>query len=63
MLTQYKKNSKNRHEPCDSIDDWYNALSNITRECGLGNTGFFYDSDRQIAWYVHNLPLVSSVLE
>ncbi|KAG6363838.1 hypothetical protein INS49_008941 [Diaporthe citri] len=41
---------KNKHEPCDAVEDWYNALGNITRECGLGKTGYFYDADRQIAW-------------
>lgn len=62
MLTQCKTNSKNKHESCDAIEDWYNAHGNITRECGLGNTGFFYDAHRQMAWYVHNRLPVSSAL-
>ncbi|KAK7707213.1 hypothetical protein SLS63_013808 [Diaporthe eres] len=40
----------NKHEPCNAIEDWYSALGNVTRECGIGNTGFFYDAHRQIAW-------------
>lgn len=58
-----QKNSKNKHEPCNAIEDWYSALGNVTRECGIGNTGFFYDAHRQIAWYVRNYLLVWSALK
>lgn len=48
--------------PCDAIEDWYNAQGNISRECGVGKTGYFYDADRQIAWYVIYGPLALSTL-
>lgn len=32
--------------------DWYDAWGNITAQCGIGNTGYFYDIHRQMAWYV-----------
>lgn len=46
------KNSKNKYEPCGAVEDWYNAVGNITRDCGEGWTGWFYDTHRQMAWYV-----------
>ncbi|KAF3770591.1 hypothetical protein M406DRAFT_66994 [Cryphonectria parasitica EP155] len=34
---------------CDTVEDWYNALSNVSARCG-NHSGYFYDASRQMAW-------------
>ncbi|KAH8774611.1 hypothetical protein F5883DRAFT_519283 [Diaporthe sp. PMI_573] len=42
--------SKNKHQSCNDVDDWYNALGNVTQDCGVGWTGYFHDAQREMAW-------------
>jgi len=52
-----KHHSKNKHQSCNDVDDWYNALGNVTQDCGTGWTGYFHDAQREMAWYVHHFLL------
>lgn len=49
-----QQNSKNKRVTCDNIQDWYNAIKQVFKQCGVGWTGYLYDANRQMAWYVYS---------